>query len=148
MIWETQIRPRLVDVVPPNVLSICNYGVSEMLNNANDHSGAQTVMTILKVTASKVRISVSDRGVGIFRKLKETLGLESERDALFELTKGKVTTDPSRHSGEGIFFTSRMFDSFYIFSATLCLNHEHGTMEPAATGSPRTRSRPIQARTS
>ena len=37
-----------------------------------------------------------------------------KRQALFELSKGKFTTDPSRHSGEGVFFTSRMFDDFEI----------------------------------
>jgi len=32
------------------------------------------------------------------------------------LAKGKLTTDPKRHSGEGIFFSSRMFDEFDILS--------------------------------
>lgn len=30
--------------------------------------------------------------------------------------KGKLTTDPERHSGEGIFFSSKVMDSFFIFS--------------------------------
>ena len=38
---------------------------------------------------------------------------------LFVLSKGKLTTDPARHSGEGIFFTSRMFDKFSIASGKL-----------------------------
>jgi virulence-associated protein VapD len=36
-----------------------------------------------------------------------------------ELTKGKLTTDPKRHTGEGIFFTSRMFDKYLLASDKL-----------------------------
>jgi len=37
----------------------------------------------------------------------------------FSLAKGKLTTDPKRHTGEGIFFTSRVFDRFSILSRNL-----------------------------
>ena len=36
-----------------------------------------------------------------------------------ELAKGKVTTAPDEHTGEGIFFTSRMLDRFSITSNLL-----------------------------
>lgn len=45
------------------------------------------------------------------------------RQALFELSKGKLTTDPSKHSGEGVFFTSRMFDTYEIAANGLKFNH-------------------------
>ena len=45
---------------------------------------------------------------------------------MFELTKGKFTTDPDRHTGEDIFFTSRMFDSFSIMSGSPYLSHNRG----------------------
>jgi RNA polymerase sigma-70 factor (ECF subfamily) len=38
--------------------------------------------------------------------------LLDERHAILELSKDQLTTDPARHTGDGIFFTSRMFDSF------------------------------------
>jgi hypothetical protein len=41
-----------------------------------------------------------------------------------ELVKGKLTTDESRHTGEGIFFTSQMFDYFSISSAKLIFVHD------------------------
>ncbi|BBB90005.1 MAG TPA: hypothetical protein PKA28_07435 [Methylomusa anaerophila] len=47
------------------------------------------------------------------------LGLEDLKHAILELAKGKLTTDPAKHSGEGIFFTSRIFDNFYIRSGGL-----------------------------
>ena len=33
--------------------------------------------------------------------------------------KGKLTTSPETHTGEGIFFTSKVFDSFLIRSYAL-----------------------------
>jgi hypothetical protein len=45
---------------------------------------------------------------------------------VLELAKGKLTTDPKRHSGEGIFFTSRMFDDFAILSGEVSFSHEFG----------------------
>ena len=36
------------------------------------------------------------------------LDLSDERLASLELSKGKLTIEPRRHSGEGVFFTSRV----------------------------------------
>ena len=60
-----------------------------------------------------------DHGVGIFEKLQKHFGLVDQRTVLLELAKGKLTSDEVRHSGEGIFFTSRMFDEFTIRSGNL-----------------------------
>jgi len=61
-------------------------------------------------------MSVSDDGIGIFYNIKKNLNLSDEKDAIFELAKGKRTTDKTRHSGQGIFFTSKAFDDFIIIS--------------------------------
>ena len=66
-----------------------------------------------------VELGVEDEGVGIFRHLRDRLGLESELAALQELSKGKATTMPSRHSGEGIFFTSKAANRFEVASGAL-----------------------------
>lgn len=89
------------------------------MNNAIDHSGAQQMAVSVEHTASRIRIVVVDEGVGIFRKIKEYCALEDERHAILELSKGKLTTDPTHHTGEEIFFTSRMFDEFGILSGSL-----------------------------
>ena len=70
-----------------------------------------------------------DDGVGIFKKIQNALGLLDERHAVLELAKGKLTTDPKNHTGEGIFFTSRMFDSFDILSGGVFFCHIFGTPE-------------------
>ena len=68
---------------------------------------------------------VIDDGEGIFKRIKRLCNLNDERQALLELSKGKLTTDPDNHSGEGIFFTSRVFDKFEIESKELEYSHDH-----------------------
>jgi hypothetical protein len=111
-------------LLPRNVLDICYHGFTEMLNNAVDHSEGQRVTVGLNFTAAAVEMAVDDDGVGIFRKIKDSLHLDDERHAILELAKGKMTTDPQHHTGEGIFFTSRMFDRFSILAGGLLFDHK------------------------
>lgn len=110
--------------MPENVLDIWQYGFTEMFNNAIDHSGGKTISVNLEKTAVNTEIAIYDDGVGIFRKIQAELGLLDERHAVLELAKGKLTTDPARHSGEDIFFTSRMFDDFVILSCGVYFSHK------------------------
>src|SRR6202012_1695126 len=80
---------------------------------------------------------ISDNGIGIFKKIQTELGLLDERHAILELSKGKLTTDPSRHTGEGIFFTSRMFDSFDILSGGVSFAHAQGDANDWIRDNPR-----------
>ncbi len=121
-VYREHVQPVLVGL-PDNVENICAYGVTEMVNNAIDHSGSATVTIGTKRTASRVDIRIKDEGIGIFRKIQKACQLEDVRHAVFELTKGKLTTDPTRHTGEGIFFTSRMVEVFTILSFDLFLRH-------------------------
>jgi hypothetical protein len=47
------------------------------------------------------------------------LNLEENRYAILELAKGKLTTAPDSHSGEGIFFSAKASDVFVILSDDL-----------------------------
>ena len=122
-VWFDDLLPALRDL-PRNVLDIAHHGLTEMVNNAIDHSGSAEISVCLDRNGTGLRMWVADEGVGIFRKITQALALPDERLALLELSKGKLTTDPRRHSGEGIFFTSRMFDSFQIFSGDLVFDHD------------------------
>ena len=122
-VWREHIRP-LLEGAPANVLTICQYGFTEMLNNVVDHSEGDLVIVKLTRTAASIVIGVFDDGIGIFRKIQAELGLEDQRHAILELSKGKLTTDPERHTGEGIFFTSRAFDRFEILSGDLFFSHD------------------------
>jgi len=106
-------------ILPENIYQICNYGFSEMFNNAIDHSQGTRIAVRSKITDDVLKLNIYDNGVGIFNKLKNAFGLDNGRASILELTKGKLTTDPEQHTGEGIFFTSRAFDKFRIVSSNL-----------------------------
>jgi anti-sigma regulatory factor (Ser/Thr protein kinase) len=122
VLWSRDIRP-VLGHLPANVLDIWQYGFTEMMNNALEHSAGQRVGVVVTQTAFHTQMLIADDGEGIFRKLQRELGLADERHAVLELGKGKVTTDPAHHSGEGIFFTSRMFDHFTILSGNVSFAH-------------------------
>ena len=117
-VWTEFVSPHLVDM-KDNVREIFHYGFTEMFNNVIDHSQSPKAVINIARTAITVTVSVRDYGIGIWKKLQEEYKLDDPRHALLELTKGKFTTDPQRHTGEGIFFTSRMFDTFVIESDKL-----------------------------
>ena len=121
-VWRQQIVPSFSDI-PSHASGIWAYGFQEMLNNAIDHSSGTNVAIDIKRTTRSTEMTIVDDGYGIFRKIKDSLSLEDERHAVFELSKGKLTTDPANHTGEGIFFTSRMFDEFCIDSGSVCFSH-------------------------
>jgi STAS-like domain of unknown function (DUF4325)/Histidine kinase-like ATPase domain len=127
-VWEKDVRPVIGDL-PENVLDIWRYGFTEMLNNAIDHSAGESVIVQAKKTAVNTEMLISDDGIGIFKKIQNALNLSDERHAVLELTKGKLTTDKTKHSGEGIFFTSRIFDSFDILSGGIYFSHTFGSPE-------------------
>jgi hypothetical protein len=115
VVWRNDIAPLFADL-PGNVREIWQYGITEMLNNAIEHSSGTFARLHVFRSAIDVRISLLDNGEGIFRKIQREMNLDDERHAVLELAKGKLTTDPKHHTGEGIFFSSRMFDWFNILS--------------------------------
>ncbi|MEO1388302.1 MAG: DUF4325 domain-containing protein [Cyanobacteria bacterium J06634_6] len=127
-VWRSEIAPRL-GTLPDNVMNIWNYGFTEMFNNAIDHSEGHTIIVYLVRSETETEIYLLDDGVGIFKKIQKELGLLDERHSVLELAKGKLTTTPDRHSGEGIFFTSRMFDEFTIISGDTYFSHKFSQQE-------------------
>lgn len=128
VIWAKDVRPALGSL-PENVLDIWQYGFTEIVNNALDHSDGSQICVRISKTAIDTMIVLSDNGVGIFKKVQTALGLIDERHAILELSKGKLTTDPDHHTGEGLFFTSRMFDWFDILSGGVSFTHQFGEDE-------------------
>lgn len=127
LVWQQDILP-LLQESPKNILNICHYGFTEMFNNAIDHSEGSHIYVELHKSEKAININIVDNGVGIFKKIQKVKHLIDERHALFELHKGKLTTDPKHHTGEGIFFTSRAFDIFDIMSGELTFSHDSSTV--------------------
>lgn len=121
-VWKKKFAP-LAEGLRKNVRDICFHGFSEIFNNAVEHSQGTKILADMELTYTTVRMSVWDDGVGIFRKIKDHFDLNDESEAILDLVKGKVTTAPDNHTGEGIFFTTRMFDTFSIFSDWLFFSH-------------------------
>ena len=109
--------PTLAD----NVESIVHYAFTEMLNNAIDHSASSDCTVDINLDARRLRFEVRDHGIGVFHSIAEKFELDDEEDALVELVKGKTTTMPDAHTGEGIFFVSRAADRFILRSHRLQL---------------------------
>ncbi|MBE7025366.1 MAG: DUF4325 domain-containing protein [Ruminococcaceae bacterium] len=100
-----------------NVKGIWEYTFSEMINNVIDHSQAERAVVIVSRNHFETVVTIADDGIGIFEKIKNHFNLDSYDDAVCELFKGKLTTDETRHSGEGIFFSSKIMDGFLIASS-------------------------------
>jgi anti-sigma regulatory factor (Ser/Thr protein kinase) len=127
-VWRNFVLPCL-EPLPNNVIYIWSYGVSEMLNNAIDHSKGKNVIISVNKNPAHSEIVITDDGLGIFTQIQKLLNLDDERHAVLELSKGKLTTDPANHSGEGIFFTSRVFDEYAILSGGVYFSHEYNKPE-------------------
>lgn len=112
-VWQ-QIEPALGLHPDWKARPIAQYSFTEMLNNAIDHSGGTTARVQAWRTDERIAIEILDDGVGALRRLADGKGLPSPIDALAELTKGKQTTAPDRHTGEGIFFTSKAVAVFRL----------------------------------
>lgn len=107
----------LLKRMPENVQSIFNYAFSEMLNNAIDHSGSEHAkVLVLEESDHSLKFEITDYGIGVFRNVMKERQLGSELEAMQDLLKGKTTTAPLAHSGEGIFFTSKAADIFTLES--------------------------------
>jgi anti-sigma regulatory factor (Ser/Thr protein kinase) len=107
-----RIRP-----LPPAEGRSLQYAASEVLNNAIDHSGGSSVEVAVAFEAAGTTIAaVRDDGVGVFHRVCTDFGFTSPQEAIVQLEKGKLTSDPSRHSGEGLFFSSKAVARFRLES--------------------------------
>jgi anti-sigma regulatory factor (Ser/Thr protein kinase) len=105
--------------LPPDARTVFNYAFTEMLNNAIEHSGSKEVEVHFETVRGGLAFEIVDHGRGVFANVSKLLGLGSELEALQELSKGKLTTLPEGHTGEGIFFTSKVADQFVLESGRL-----------------------------
>jgi hypothetical protein len=128
-VWEADILPQLSDL-PDNALDIWRYCFTEMFNNAIDHSAGSRATVRLKRTAASAEVAIIDNGVGIFKKIQRAMKFPDPRYSTLELAKGKFTTDPKRHTGEGIFFTSKLLDAFDISSGGVYFTSPPSTPAP------------------
>lgn len=123
----SSVKKRLpqLESLKENVYSIFEYAFDEMMNNAIEHSGSEYIEIEVEVTEKHLRFIIRDSGVGAFQNIRDKKGLKSIMEAIRQLLKGKVTTVPHSHTGEGIFFTSRAADVFELESAGYRLRRDN-----------------------
>lgn len=125
ILLETEERFPKIAQLPENVRSIFTFAFSEMFNNAIEHSQSKAISVEVSVRDKDLSFIVNDSGVGVFRNIMKKKNLKSEIEAIQDLLKGKTTTLPKSHSGEGIFFTSKASDTFILdsFGYKLAINN-------------------------
>lgn len=115
-VWE-EIRKAVPDLGErrvANAKAVLAYAFTEMLNNAIDHSGSREVEVSFEIVDQLAKFTVADDGIGVYENVRSKFKLGSVIAALQEISKGKVTTQADRHTGEGIFFTSKAGDLFQL----------------------------------
>jgi anti-sigma regulatory factor (Ser/Thr protein kinase)/biotin operon repressor len=113
---EVELRTSLLSILSAESRTLFHYGFTEILNNPIDHSESESVDVAVQADTSHIYFAITDHGVGIFENIRTKQGLKNEMEAIQDLLKGKETTLPSRHSGEGIFFTSKAADRLVLES--------------------------------
>lgn len=109
------------DKLSENIIKILEYALSEIINNAIEHSKSKSINVQVVKEENTISFTVTDYGIGVFKNVMDKFDLKNEYEAINELLKGKTTTQPELHSGEGIFFTSKISDLFFIDSKGLKL---------------------------
>jgi signal transduction histidine kinase len=62
-LWEKDVSP-VLRPLPEKVMDIWQYGVTEMLNNAKDHSRGTTISVRIARTAITTEMMIADNGIG------------------------------------------------------------------------------------
>lgn len=116
-VW-TQIahNPTLNQNTSENARGILYFAFTEMLNNAIDHSQSKDINIYVAIDKNILTFTIHDFGIGVFRNILTNKHLPDEITSIQELMKGKTTTAPKAHSGEGIYWTSKIADEFKLSS--------------------------------
>lgn len=132
-IFYTDVFP-LLGNLSNEAKNVWSYAYMEMMNNAIEHSRASQIRCRVISDYLYTEIAIIDNGIGIFKNIQQYFEQElgqniDYQSAIIELHKGKFTSNPATHSGEGIFFSTKMLSEFAIWSdnaifSTGCLNRD------------------------
>ena len=117
---QQYVVPFVQQYVNQNAADILEYVVTEMLNNCKDHANASRVKLAITVDGRYIDVTIEDDGIGALANLGQALDIQDPREVILELSKGKMTSDPNNHTGEGIFFSSRACDQFSLSANGYC----------------------------
>ena len=113
---EVALLLNLRQELSKSALKIVHYAFTEILNNAIDHSASGKCRIQVSLDQYRFNFCIRDFGIGVFYSIFTKFNLPDENAAIGELIKGKTTTMSEKHTGEGIFFTSKSADSVFFRS--------------------------------
>jgi len=119
--WSRDFAPNFT--LPANVVRLAQHAFGELVNNAIDHSGGTSVTVSMRQTPAHLQLLVSDDGRGLFDKVAQSFRIVDPALAMLELSKGKLTSDPERHTGRGLYFTSRIADVLDLHANDTSFQH-------------------------
>jgi anti-sigma regulatory factor (Ser/Thr protein kinase) len=108
--WRRDFAPCFE--LPAHVHRMARHAFTELVNNASDHSGGTQVTVSMRQTPAQVQLLVSDDGCGLFRRIEDSFAIGEPALAMLELAKGRLTSQPERHCGQGLVVTSLLADVF------------------------------------
>ena len=116
---EVTKRMKLNAKLNKNCLTIFDYAFTEMLNNAIDHSHSKKVWINVEADHANITFVIKDLGIGAIESIKQGFEISDDFLALEHIFKGKQTTAKEAHSGQGIFFTSKVVDTYKIATSRM-----------------------------
>jgi len=119
--WRRDFAPCFE--LAPNVARLAQHAFMELVNNAVDHSGGTTLAVSMRQTALHLHLLVSDDGIGLFERVNGAHAISDPALAMFELAKGRLTSQPERHAGRGLFFVARAADVFDLHANRSAYQH-------------------------
>ena len=119
--WSRDFAPYFA--LPDAVLRLARHAFTELVNNAAEHSGGSQVTVSMRQTPTNMQLLVSDDGCGLFARLGTSHHLETPALAMLELGKGRLTSQPSRHTGRGLYFTARVADVLDLHANDAAFQH-------------------------
>jgi anti-sigma regulatory factor (Ser/Thr protein kinase) len=119
--WSRDFAPCLD--LPAPVARLAQHAFTELLNNAIDHSGGRAVTVSVRQTATQLQLLVSDDGCGLFERIERSFAIDDPRLAMLELGKGKLSSQPDRHCGQGLGLVARLADIFELHANRQAFQH-------------------------
>lgn len=110
--WRLDFAPMFE--LPVQVKRMARHAFTELVNNAIDHSGGTQVTVSMRQTPQQLQLLVSDDGCGLFQRVEASFAIDDPALAMLEIAKGRLTSQPERHCGQGLVATCRLADVFDV----------------------------------
>lgn len=115
----------LLKNINSNIIDICEFTFSALLNNLMEHSKFQFFNIKILLCNNDLQIHIFDNGIGIFDNIDQKLNLKNKKLSVFRLAEGAIK-DSSQCASEGdINLLLYLFDKIIISANEIELSHDN-----------------------